>query len=75
MLFSAGMGIGLVFYGVAEPISHYAISSPSGETETPQAFRDALRYTFFHWGRTLGPSMRSSLYVLHIFNSEKTRPV
>ncbi|MGW8264539.1 glycine betaine transporter OpuD, partial [Bacillus sp. LR--39] len=32
------------------PISHYAISSPSGETETPQAFRDALRYTFFHWG-------------------------
>lgn len=50
MLFSAGMGIGLVFYGAAEPISHYAISSPSGETETPQAFRDALRYTFFHWG-------------------------
>jgi glycine betaine transporter len=37
MLFSAGMGIGLVFYG-------------AGETETPQAFRDALRYTFFHWG-------------------------
>lgn len=50
MLFSAGMGIGLVFYGPREPISHYAISSPSGETETPQAFRDALRYTFFHWG-------------------------
>ena len=75
MLFSAGMGIGLVFYGAAEPISHYAISSPSGETETPQAFRDALRYTFFHWGCTLGPSMRSSLYVSHIFNSEKTRPV
>ncbi len=50
MLFSAGMGIGLVFYGAAEPISHYAIQSPTGETETAQAFRDSLRYTFFHWG-------------------------
>ncbi|MCF7617200.1 BCCT family transporter [Bacillus sonorensis] len=50
MLFSAGMGIGLVFYGAAEPISHFAISSPSGETETAQAFRDSLRFTFFHWG-------------------------
>ncbi|MBM7572619.1 glycine betaine uptake BCCT transporter [Aquibacillus albus] len=50
MLFSAGMGIGLVFYGTAEPISHYAISSPTGETGTDQAIRDALRFTFFHWG-------------------------
>ncbi|MGE6628815.1 glycine betaine transporter OpuD [Bacillus sp. NPDC077027] len=50
MLFSAGMGIGLVFYGAAEPISHYAIQSPTGDTETAQAFRDSLRYTFFHWG-------------------------
>ncbi|PRR93585.1 MULTISPECIES: BCCT family transporter [unclassified Bacillus (in: firmicutes)] len=50
MLFSAGMGIGLVFYGAAEPISHYAIQSPTGETESAQAFRDSLRYTFFHWG-------------------------
>lgn len=44
------MGIGLVFYGAAEPISHYAIQSPTGDTETAQAFRDSLRYTFFHWG-------------------------
>jgi glycine betaine transporter len=51
MLFSAGMGIGLVFWGVAEPISHYAISSPTGaELGTDQAFREALRFTFFHWG-------------------------
>ncbi|MFP3668795.1 BCCT family transporter [Priestia sp. SIMBA_032] len=50
MLFSAGMGIGLVFYGTAEPISHYAISSPTGETGTDQAMKDAMRYTFFHWG-------------------------
>ncbi|MGQ3381115.1 glycine betaine uptake BCCT transporter [Priestia endophytica] len=50
MLFSAGMGIGLVFYGTAEPISHYAISSPTGETGTNQAMKDAMRFTFFHWG-------------------------
>lgn len=50
MLFSAGMGIGLVFYGVAEPISHYAVSSPTGEVGTNQAIRDSLRFTFFHWG-------------------------
>ncbi|WP_377346444.1 glycine betaine uptake BCCT transporter [Pontibacillus salicampi] len=50
MLFSAGMGIGIVFWGTAEPISHYAISSPTGETGTDQAIKDALRYTYFHWG-------------------------
>ncbi|MCQ6275258.1 BCCT family transporter [Bacillus sp. V3B] len=50
MLFSAGMGIGLVFYGSAEPISHYAVSSPTGETGTSQAIKDSLRFTFFHWG-------------------------
>ncbi|WP_066050871.1 glycine betaine uptake BCCT transporter [Robertmurraya korlensis] len=50
MLFSAGMGIGIVFYGTSEPISHYAISSPTGEVGTDQAVRDALRFTFFHWG-------------------------
>lgn len=50
MLFSAGMGLGLVFYGTAEPISHYAISSPSGETGTNTAVREAMQYTFFHWG-------------------------
>ncbi|GEL76737.1 glycine betaine uptake BCCT transporter [Tenuibacillus multivorans] len=50
MLFSAGMGIGLVFWGAAEPISHYATSSPTGETGTDQAIKDAMRFTFFHWG-------------------------
>ncbi|TFB14297.1 BCCT family transporter [Filobacillus milosensis] len=50
MLFSAGMGIGLVFWGAAEPISHYAVSSPTLETGTDQAIKDAMRFTFFHWG-------------------------
>ncbi|XID91433.1 BCCT family transporter [Paenibacillaceae bacterium WGS1546] len=50
LLFSAGMGTGLLFWGTAEPISHFAIQSPTGETGTSQAAMDALRYTYFHWG-------------------------
>lgn len=50
LLFSAGMGIGLVFYGSAEPLSHFAIHAPSGETGTAQAVKEAMQYTFFHWG-------------------------
>lgn len=50
MLFSAGMGIGLVFYGAAEPLSHYAIDPATAEPNTAAAFKEALRYTFFHWG-------------------------
>ena len=50
MLFSAGMGIGLVFYGTAEPLSHYALSSPTNEVGTNQGMKDSMRYTFFHWG-------------------------
>ena len=49
MLFCAGMGIGLVFWGVAEPASHFH-DPPIGEGETPQAARLALQYSFFHWG-------------------------
>ena len=49
MLFSAGMGIGLVFYGVAEPILHY-VNPPVGPGETLDAARQAMVITFFHWG-------------------------
>lgn len=49
MLFSAGMGIGLLFYGVAEPMYHYA-SPPIGEANTLEAARTAMTVTFFHWG-------------------------
>ncbi|GAA0427996.1 glycine betaine transporter OpuD [Lentibacillus halophilus] len=50
MLFSAGMGIGLVFYGVASPVTHYAIHPPTAEPGTTAAVKDALRVTFFHYG-------------------------
>ena len=49
MLFTAGMGIGLMFFGVAEPIMHY-VSPPSGQPETVLAAQQAMRVTFFHWG-------------------------
>ena len=49
MLFSAGMGIGLVFWSIAEPILHYQ-NPPSGAGGTPAAARQAMIYTFYHWG-------------------------
>jgi glycine betaine transporter len=49
MLFSAGMGIGLVFWGVAEPVAHY-LAPPTAGADSAQAAREALRYSFFHWG-------------------------
>src|SRR5690625_4433904 len=50
MLFSAGMGIGLMFFTTAETISHAFISSPNAEPGTKQAIIESLQYTSFHWG-------------------------
>lgn len=52
MLFSAGMGIGLVFYGVAEPLMHYIAPPEAGGVagETDAAAHQALEITMFHWG-------------------------
>ena len=51
MLFSAGFGVGLVFWGVAEPMSHYFNSPIRGiESQSEQAGRIAMGYSFFHWG-------------------------
>jgi choline/glycine/proline betaine transport protein len=49
MLFSAGMGIGIVFFGVAEPIMHWE-SPPLGVPRTREAAKQAMDITFFHWG-------------------------
>ncbi len=52
MLFSAGMGIGLVFWSIAEPMYHFQ-SNPfmaDAMAETPRAAGIAMRLTFFHWG-------------------------
>jgi choline/glycine/proline betaine transport protein len=49
MLFSAGMGIGLLFFSVAEPIMHFS-SPPVGRAGSSDAARNAMGLTFFHWG-------------------------
>ncbi|MFD4233585.1 BCCT family transporter [Streptomyces sp. NPDC058542] len=54
MMFSAGMGIGLIFYGVGEPVSHYLSPPPSSGAE-PQSYAAAsaaMEYSFFHWTLT-----------------------
>ncbi|GAB3646968.1 BCCT family transporter [Glycomyces tarimensis] len=55
MMFASGMGIGLVFYGAAEPLSHLSAPPPESGAEagTPQAAQDGLRQAVFHW--TLHP--------------------
>jgi choline/glycine/proline betaine transport protein len=49
MLFTAGMGIGLVYYAVSEPVSHFQ-EPPVGPGRTPEAATNAMFLTFFHWG-------------------------
>lgn len=49
MLFAAGMGIGLMYFSVAEPMQHYSNEVFSGNTAIQRA-KDAQLYTFFHWG-------------------------
>lgn len=54
MMFSAGMGIGLMFYGVGEPLTHYLEPLPSSAAapRSGAAARTALEYSFFHWTLT-----------------------
>jgi len=54
MMFSAGMGIGLMFYGVSEPVTHFVTPPPgTGDPGNPQAVQNAMATTLFHW--TLHP--------------------
>ncbi|WP_200944692.1 BCCT family transporter [Leifsonia sp. Root4] len=50
LLFAAGMGIGLVFYGVSEPLSHYADPRPGVAGTPAQLAQQALTQTYLHWG-------------------------
>lgn len=49
MLFAAGMGIGLMFFAVGEPMTHFA-APPEAQPRTIAAQREAMQVTFFHWG-------------------------
>nr|WP_055736847.1 MULTISPECIES: BCCT family transporter [Bacillaceae] len=48
-LFTAGMGVGLVFFGVTEPLTHY-YNPPSAEGQSIEAIEQSMMYTLFHWG-------------------------
>lgn len=49
MLFSAGYGIALLFFGVAEPVLHFS-QPPNAPAETVAAAREAMQIAYFHWG-------------------------
>ena len=49
MLFSAGYGIALLFYGVAEPVMHFS-APPNSAPETVAAAKEAMQIAYFHWG-------------------------
>jgi choline/glycine/proline betaine transport protein len=49
MLFAAGMGIGLMFYAVGEPMTHF-MAPPTAQPRSIAAMREAMAVTFFHWG-------------------------
>jgi choline/glycine/proline betaine transport protein len=49
MLFSAGMGIGILFWSVGEPINHF-INPPDAESRSIEAARESMEITFLHWG-------------------------
>ena len=50
MMFSAGMGIGLMFFGVSEPLSHLAAPpNDAAPPNSPEAARVAMEYSYFHW--------------------------
>jgi choline/glycine/proline betaine transport protein len=49
MLFSAGMGIGLLFWSISEPIYHF-LTPPMAEGGTAEAAKEAMKFTFLHWG-------------------------
>lgn len=73
MLFAAGMGIGLVFWGVAEPMFHFS-TPPFAEPKSPQAAADAMRIAFFHWGLHPWSGYAIVGMVLGYFQFRKDKP-
>ncbi|WP_059103121.1 BCCT family transporter [Shouchella shacheensis] len=73
-LFSAGLGVGLLFFGAAEPIAHYALQSPTAVEGTEEAAMESLRFVFLHWGFH-GWSIYAIVAIcLAYFNFRKDKP-
>jgi glycine betaine transporter len=74
MLFSAGMGIGLVFYGAAEPLFHYAVDAPTAEVGSNEAFKEGLAYAYLHWGVHVWAMYGITALALAFFQFRKGEP-
>lgn len=74
MLFSAGMGIGLLFFGVAEPLLHFS-SPPVGDPFTVKSAREAMKITFFHWGLHAWALYAVQAVMLAYFGYRKDSPL
>lgn len=75
MLFAAGMGIGLVFWGVAEPVSHYARPPQGMEPLSAQSAGAGLRFSFFHWGLQPWAAYSIIALALAFFQFNRNRPM
>jgi glycine betaine transporter len=75
MLFAAGMGAGLLFWGVAEPLNHFMSPPPGQEAMTPGAARRALVMTNLHWGIHAWGIYAMGALVLGYFGFRKNLPM
>ncbi|MDX1366167.1 BCCT family transporter [Pseudomonas sp.] len=75
MLFSAGMGIGLLFWSVAEPMWHYAGNPFSATTLSAESAESAMRVTFFHWGMHAWALYLMPALCLAYFSFRKGKPL
>ncbi len=73
MLFAAGMGVGLLFWGVAEPMLHFT-SPPVGEGRSPESARLAMVITNFHWGLHAWSVYAIAALVLAYFGFRRDQP-
>src|SRR5699024_911222 len=75
MLLSAGFGVGLVFYGMAEPMIHY-LGPPHGmaEASSTEAMHLAMQYSFFHWGLNQWAAFALVGLIVAFFQFRKERP-
>lgn len=74
MLFSAGLGIGLVFYGAAEPLLHAFADAPISEPGTDKAIKEGLVFTYFHYGLHAWAMYGLVALVLAYFQFRKGEP-
>lgn len=74
MLFSAGMGIGLLFFGVAEPLMHYS-NPPVGQPFDAKTAQEAMKITFFHWGLHAWAVYAVLAVILAYFSYRKNLPL